>query len=157
MASIINEITQLRRPVLGAVLRVPVPPFLFIPSVELDEASFSDPPGENLEASIEDHHAKSVSHVAIDVATCLSATNHEGNEDPEDEDPADWNEPGERSVIELLHDAVVGLDVGKEPEEAENSERASKTAFRGTPGLPVTLGEKPFATVPSGSQSEEDN
>ena len=117
--SVVNEVTELGWPVLGCVIGGVVPPFLGVPPVELDHGGCL-PPGESFATAEHDHEDEPVEDVLADFATFLSTTNDESEHSPESEDPGGWDEPGDDSVVDLLHDAF--LDVGKAPEEGQEAE-----------------------------------
>ena len=137
MNSVVDKVSQLRWPVLWCVFLGVVPPFLRVPFVELDQARCL-PEGKGLTTSEHDRGEEPVADVLSEFAAILSATNNESDESPESENPGGWNEPGDDSVVELLHDALV--DVGEEPEECCEAEEDAICDFQDVPGVLFSLG-----------------
>ena len=135
--SVVDEVTELGWPVLWCVLLGVVPPFLGVPSVELDHGGCL-PPGEGLASSDTDDVEEPPSEVSANFAASLGAANNGCEESPEAEDPGGWDEPGDDSVVDLLHNAVV--DVGEEPEEGGESEEDSAGDRHDVPEVFGSLG-----------------
>ena len=86
---------------------------MLIPLVELDN-SWTKEPCKSLKTAKNDHKAETKAEVSANVAPrFLSATDDEGKKGPESEDPGEWDDPGDGSVVDLLEDALVSmLNVG---------------------------------------------
>ena len=122
MGSVFDEVSQLLWPGIERLVLVVVPPVLLIPFVKLND-SWGKEPCEGLKTAENEPETDSEPDVHCDVAAELSSTNNEGNELPEGEHPGEWDDPGDGSVVDFLHEAIVNcLDVGKEPEDAKDPE-----------------------------------
>ena len=71
----------------------------------------------------------------------MCATDNEGNQDPEGEEPREGNAPGDGSVVVLLDEPFLGLDVSEEPPDAEAPENWSNSILHNVPGVPFTSSE----------------
>ena len=97
------------------------------------------PPGEGLTASEEGDPEEPPSEVGANLSAGLSATDDEGEEGPEGEDPGGWDEPGDDSVVDLLHDSLV--DVGEKPEEGGETEEDAVGDSGHIPGMLGSTGD----------------
>ena len=113
--SVVDEITQLFGPGFKHLFAVVVPPLLIVPFVEFNDLWSELEQAEKLEACQNNPETEGIPDVVANLSTDLGATDNEGNPHPESEDPGNWNDPGDGSVVNLLEDAVVALDVGEEP------------------------------------------
>ena len=123
IVSVIDEVSQLLWPGVWAIV---IPPVLFVPPVKVDD-SWGKVPCESLKTASDDQEWDSEADVLPESAAVkrigwirFSAADDKENEGKEYEKPGDRDDPGDRSVVNLLHDARgLILDVGKEPEDAK--------------------------------------
>ena len=143
--SVSDEVSELGWPDLWDIILVVVPPVLLLPLVELG-GSGGEEPGEGFGASNHDPEEEGDTNVTAHVASILRSTDEEGNEHPEGEHPGEWDHPGNGSVVDFLHDSVLGsLDVGEEPEGAKGTEGRSEGPLHNAESVPFSLGETPDA------------
>ena len=143
--SVCNEVTELGWPDLWDIFSIVVPPVLLTPSVEFG-SSWGEVPSKSFASSNEDPEKECNSDVTSHISTNLGSSNKHSNENPKGEDPGEWDNPGDGSVVEFLHDSIFGgLDVGKEPEGAESTEGRSKGPLHNAESVPLSLGEAPCA------------
>ena len=143
--SVGDEVSKLGWPDLWNVVLVVVPPVLLSPLVELG-GSWGQEPRESLATCNKNPEDEGNANISAHVSAGLRSANKEGDEDPDGEHPGEWDHPGNGSVVNFLHDSVLGgLDVGKEPEGAESTEGRSKGPLHNAESVPLSLGEAPCA------------
>ena len=85
-SSVLDEISELRWPVLWRIFLGVVPPFLFGPPVVF-ACSWSEVPSKGFTTGEDDPIAERKPNIATHNATILRSSNDKGNEDPQSKDP----------------------------------------------------------------------
>ena len=93
-----------------------VPPILLLPSVKLS-SSWGNEPGEGFHAGNDYPKSECDSDVTTHISAKLGTSNDKSNENPKRKYPGEWDNPGNSSEVDFLHDSVLALfNISKEPE-----------------------------------------
>ena len=120
---------------------------MLLPSVELS-SSWGNEPGEGFHAGNDYPKSECDSDVTPHISAKLGTSNDKSNENPKCKYPGEWDNPGNSSEVDFLHDSVFALfNISKEPEKSKDVHSASESILHNGESMPFTISEAPDTDV----------